>query len=506
VHGTATTITNGEPSERNSANGHTSDAPLPFDVPQSLVPSVSVVALLALALRIGSLLGSVDVPGDGPTRASAAYEWARNPEFVTHGFWPPGFLYLSGVANLVFPRPLYASRFVNLLLGTATVPAAFLAFRRIYGASIAFPASLVIALLPLHVSLSSSSLAECSAVFELLLGVYLLQLSTRAASPAGLVYLAGSSLLLSLASMTRYEIWPLLPALACYHWHQRRHLVSTLVFSASLSAFPLLWLAGNYLLEGNALLGLTFALAEQSKSSEPRLFALMRPFIRNLVSTIGPLFPIALVLGMILELLAILRGRSSSARILWLTIVLRPVVLSLPIAVLPVAPFLLRRTTRRLWLGSLLIVFLTVGLGTAAGSYYPRLFYSDSWVTTDRPTKISRLAQWLATSPWKDDPVLLSRMDWHSTYLALYYPPVSSRKFILSEWTSDDSVRGWVYAIRPALFVTSRTDHEYAQRFERIIGAPLNEETQVYANDDIVVFSIPRSKYDSSVPPPTVFP
>jgi len=476
---------------------------------------LAALVALALVVRLVSLLGTIDEPGDGPTRASAAYEWAQNPALVTHGFWPPGFLYLSGLATMLFPRPLYTARLVNLLLGTATVPLAFLAVRRIYGSSIGFTTAFIVALMPLHVHLSASSLTEASALFELLAGLYALQISTAARGPAQFVYLAISGVFLSLASMTRYEIWLLLPLLTFYHWQVTRRRNVTTLFAVALAAFPVAWMVGNHVVEGNALLGLAFAVAEQSGSGRGELPGAIATIVRHFVAALGPLFPVALVLGVAFEIALVVRRDASAARVLWLAIVLLingallvfgltrgeslwnrylllAFVLSAPIALVPVGRFLRSPTATGLWLKSALLVALTVSLGAAAGSYDPRLFYSAPWLTADRPAEIVRLADWLAESPWKDDPVLISRMDWRSTYLALYYPPVSSRKFIFSEWTPDETIRAWDRLVRPTLFITARSDDAYLRRFETILGAPFERADQVYAADDILVFHIRR--------------
>ena len=103
--------------------------------------AVLALTVLALLLRLAVLIQTFDGHADGRTRAKQGYLWASHPSIVTHGVWLPGFLYLSGAAELLWPEPRYAPRLVSAVLGAATVPvAAALAAR-----AVGHPAALVTA-------------------------------------------------------------------------------------------------------------------------------------------------------------------------------------------------------------------------------------------------------------------------------------------------------------------------------------------------------------------------
>jgi hypothetical protein len=148
------------------------------DRPPFRVLEVVVLTALAAFLRGGMLLSTIDTPGDGPVKALLAHEWASAPRLVLHGVWLPGYLYLTGLVSYFLPMWI-ALRLFNAIVGTATVPVIFMGVAQAFGPSTGLLAAALVAVLPLHVELSASSLSEASAIFELLLGMALLTMAAR---------------------------------------------------------------------------------------------------------------------------------------------------------------------------------------------------------------------------------------------------------------------------------------------------------------------------------------
>ena len=130
--------------------------------------AVLVLTLAALLLRSAAAWLTIDVPGDGVSRALDAYDWSRSPTLVWGGGWLPGFTYLAGTVSFAIPDPMIAPRLVNVILGTASVPLLYAGARRIAGHAAALAAAVILAVLPLHVGLSASSLTEAGFVFAML--------------------------------------------------------------------------------------------------------------------------------------------------------------------------------------------------------------------------------------------------------------------------------------------------------------------------------------------------
>jgi hypothetical protein len=285
---------------------------------------VVVLTTLAAFLRGGMLLSTIDVPGDGTMKAWMAYYWAHAPYLVLHGIWPPGLVYLTGPLTYFLPIWI-ALRLFNAIVGTATVPVLFTAVKRVFGPSTGLIAAGFIAVFPLHVELSATSLTEASAILEILLGLIFL---TMAAQPGAHYRAVLNGLAIScflLASMTRYELWFLLPLFPSYYWLRTRDWVMASVMAALLVAFPTVWTIGNHIYEGNALLGIGAAMHDRGFGDTHvavPLTAAMKILVMRFGTSLGWVPMVLLVLGMVMECRCLRAGRLSPERILYFAIVL----------------------------------------------------------------------------------------------------------------------------------------------------------------------------------------
>ena len=127
-----------------------------------------VVVVVAIALRAAAAWLTIDIPGDGPSRAGIAYRWSLSPKLIRSGVWLPGFTYLAGSVCMLIPNPRIAPRLLNVILGSASIPLLYVVTRRLYGNAVGLSAAALLAILPLHVGLSASSLTEAGLVFGML--------------------------------------------------------------------------------------------------------------------------------------------------------------------------------------------------------------------------------------------------------------------------------------------------------------------------------------------------
>ena len=147
-------------------------------------------------------------------------------------------------------------------------------------------------------------------------------------------------------------------------------------------------------------------------------------------------------------------------------------VLALPVATLPYL-----RICDSYRYGVLLGVL--AGVGSMAIAYVanrPGVF-----VTGRKPTEIVELARWLSTSPYRNDAVLETKMDWDSTYLPLYAPQLSGRFLIVSVWIDDDALRRFIRDLQPSLLLTREEDAPYRHRVEHILGHTISAQRLVYS-------------------------
>ena len=472
------------------------DALRPYSVDWSRAERLTVLGLCCAAVIVGVtvLLLTIDIPGDGPTHAIQAYEWSRHPRFAWGGIWLPGFAYLAGIGSLLIPNPLIEPRIFNLALSTLAIPVFYALVRRLYGPPAATLGTAMLVFLPLHVGLSVSSLTEPSFLFFMFAALLCLAQAVEVRKirprPFGLFLL-----FFSLAELTRYEAWSLIPLVLVYLYWRSRAVAATAIAGATLLAFPTFWSAESYRDFGNPFFGL---IQTSIKPLEGAAAVSSATAIANIAllarSHLGWLLLIGAIAGLASEISRSLRGQISAERtayaglvsVLWALIfvtarargpalndrnLLLGFVVALPVATLPYL-----RVCERYRHGILLGVL--AGVGSMAIAYVanrPGVF-----VTSRKPTEIVELARWLATTPYRNDAVLETKMDWDSTYLPLYAPQLSGRFLIVSVWVDDDAVRRFIRELHPSLLVTCEEDAAYRQRVEHILGHPISAQRRIH--------------------------
>ena len=463
--------------------------------------------LVALALRLIVLTASLDTPGDGPIRALVAYAWSRSSPFETHGSnWLPGFKYLAGMFFLLVTDPSLSTRILNVIIGTLTLPVFYLLVRRLYGRDPALFSTALLAVLPLHVGLSASSLTEPSFLFSTVAATTLLIAALQ--TPAvHRVYLSLSVLCLYWAVTTRYEAWLLIPLFPAYYYWKTRRLFGALSILCLLLTFPAGWAGMHYLRSGEPapflhaqlqhattavgavpveLVGALRILAYRSVSHLGWILVLgaiagaiwwSARAIKGHIDAEGALHgSIVLVFWIFMLGFAMFRGRSVVDRNL-----LFGLVLTLPFMPLMLARYLRRR--RRYLV--LLICVAMISMGYAYLSRRPIVY-----VTTKQPTSIKTVAAWLETSPYRDDAILLTKMGWQSTYLPLYARKDASEFLIVSPWTKNVRLREFLAAKQPSLLITRDGDEEFQSRIEVWLGRGLRADSLVHESGGIKVFAL----------------
>jgi hypothetical protein len=463
--------------------------------------------LLAFFLRVGLLLISVDIPGDGPSRAFMAYAWSKSPHFVTHGGWPPGFLYTAGIFNFLVSDPLLASRVLNLILGSATIPLYYLLIRRLYNRIAALFASFLLAVLPLHVGLSVSSLADISFLFATIASMVLLT-GTNEGKEGKLRVGLSLCLFICWALMTRYEAWLLIPAFPIYYFHRTRKTWAAGLMLLILLLFPVGWMLENYVHGGQLLIGFSAVKkgAEIMGAHALDLFSAIKMLGSMSVLHLGKVLIIAIVGGMIWQLVSPARREINPEHVfyfsviclfwigmvylamtisttLWNRFLLFGFVMPLPFAFLP---FTQELRIHYRWLGLIMCVVLSAA-GVAA---FPR--QRPLWVTVERPTEIKNLVAWLKESPYRDDPVLVTSMGWQATYIPLYFPEV--KMGMISPWVEDDEVYYFLKNQPPSLLITREGDSELQGRIENIMGKVIAKHNLLHEEGAIKVYRLPARK------------
>jgi len=461
--------------------------------------------LVALVLRLTLLATTVDVPGDGPTRALAAYEWARAPYWAISGWWPPGPLYLCGLVALVVPHPFLAIRILNALAGTLTVAVLFLLARRVFGTTNAFVSAWLLACLPLHIELSASSLTESTFTLALIAGIAALVSALHDGIHWSILGVGLACF--AYASMTRYEAWALLPIVPLYVLVRTRRAIPTLVAALVLALFPVSWTAGNAAVYGDPWLGFTLAAhgAEVDGAPSMTLPQALGLVARRTTAEAGWYVPLAAALGamfawhrrpnlawhaerglvvalwamawLLMLTFATMRGESLYARYL-----LFPLVLSLPLAALPLTEHL--HPSHRTAAALVLLAIASLPMA--------RFDARSRWVTRQEPAAMRALATWLRASPYRDHPLIITDMGWQASYLGLFAPEIAPRQHIVSAWMPDGALARIAAAPGPALVVTGDGEDPQRKRIESALRIDLDDRPPVHTIGAIRIREVMR--------------
>jgi hypothetical protein len=164
---------------------------------------------------------------------------------------------------------------------------------------------------------------------------------------------------------------------------------------------------------------------------------------------------------------------------LWNRFLMFGFTISIPLAFLPFTERLIyrRRSTATI---------ICLGLLALSMATFPR--QRPLWVTPYSPTEIKNIAAWLKESPYRDDAVLVTQMDWKSTYLPLYFPEV--RMGMISSWVEDDEVHDFLRNQHPSLLITWEGESELQARIEYLTKKSIAEHSLIHEEGPIKVYRL----------------
>lgn len=470
---------------------------------------LALITLAGFAMRFYAFTRFMDRPGDGPTKAMYAYNWAQNPHLLWHGAWLPGFEYLTGIFSFIVKDPLISIRVLNLAVGVCTLPVFYLLVRRIYGHMPGLVSTVLLAFLPVHVSMSVTSHTEATFIFEILAGLLLFILSIDG-GPYRKLCMVAAFFFICLATMTRYEAWLLIPFFPLYYFLKTRNFLKSALVLIVLSILPLAWCIGDYIYFNNFFFG--FAAAEDPVSSKAvGIIHATKIFGRITAQQIEWTLVIMAGWGFVIQLIqfarreeniaeklllvgitlfywcvmfkfAMVRGESFQTRYL-----LFPILMILPFVMIPLSAYLVNYS-KQFWMFTAFIL-IAFALPKFAG-YYP---VND--LTSDRPVEIKQLADWLQHSSYNHQPVLMTLIQGQSTYLPLYYPGIGPHDvghFIYYPHVgmSDQRLRKYLDNQHPSLLITCKRDQDLVLHIERILGKPFNLSHPIHTQGRIDVYDI----------------
>ena len=483
------------------------------------LPSIFIgLFLLALIIRMGLMLLTIDVPGDGPTRAIGAYQMFLSPTLMTYGDWLPGYNYLHFGFYYILADPAVTPRVVNVILGSLTVPIFWLLTATIFDHPTGLISALVLTVLPLDIGLSASSLTEPTFLFEFTTGSLMLVLAVNG-DRYRLLNLFLAIFLLSLAVMTRYEGWVLIPVFVVYYYLSTRSLLRSVALAIALLTYPTLWTIGNDLHSGDPFRGFRGATGWFHGAKPVNWLEALAVITHGYIVHLGWLLLLTAVLGLGLQCVGLVRREFTLERLFYLLATLTNAaacycmaiirgnsvwdryllfgfLLILPFAILPFTSMAhLQQSKLSLSVVALLVI-------TSAGynlKVYRTLnqYYNDLYVTLWQPTDMINTVRWLKSSPYEDYVVLLTENGGESWYFPTFFPAKAFRHCVIT-WYPDVRIDGGSclnlgqsqHLGDNDLFITSDEDRAVQERLEKMVGGTIGNDALVHTEGDLRVYDI----------------
>ncbi len=494
----------------------------------TLLISLGVIAFL---IRLLAFAISEDKGGDGAARLLWTYAWSKSPHFITHHVWLPGWVYFTGVINLLIDNPIISCRVTNVLLGSLTIPTFYICILKVYCHKIAIISAIILTFLPLHIALSVSSLTEIYFLFTTIAGILFFLMALESDGSIRVFYLILFSLCLSLSAMTRYEAWVLLPLFPIYFFVNTKHVLGSICLCIVLSLFPVSWMTGSYLATGHLIPAYQ---AVMNEGYPTHIADALHTLAILMWGVLGWLLGGTALWGLGLTVWATRKRRLNLNQALHVAIFgitalfmvkfvmdrgtaihsrycLLMFVMMMPFAALTLTRYL---PFRRLPMAASVIVSL-IALGIAHQRYWPELYIIPRapyafLMSVVKPTKrstynwsieVKRLAQWLKRSPYRHDAILLTNLWGYAWYLPLYdpdlspsgqLPNVSSQYMIIGNWQDETGLRNFISNQRPSLLVTHKRDKLDQLRVENLTGKTLQDTELIHTEGKLQVYLLGR--------------
>lgn len=442
--------------------------------------------VIAVALRSAVAVSTVDLPGDGPSRAALGYQWLAEPRLVRDGHWLPLGEVLVGLAHLLVPEPLWAARSLSLATGAASPALLALLAAGLWGRPAGLAAGLLLALLPMHAALSASSLIDVPSLCFLLAALLASRRLARAERPLG--PLAGLALAGALATGTRYEAWLLLPIVPLHqllaHGRPSRAALALLALSPVPAYWTLTALGGPAgLLE--AFRYVSASAASVGGGSVPLLEALGIAG-RKLLAVLGPataaLAPVGLAAGPAAAGRAARADAAAGSLLLlgWSALLAGLAIgrgaalvdryaLDVAVFALPLATAAVREALRPGVRGLALALALAGSTALATRSNPPELYLQRRI-----PGEVVELARFLDRERRPGEAILFTRAGWLPTYVPLLHRLGREDYRIVSWYLDEPALRAFLARRRPALLVSHDGDAAFVERV-RAAGAEPGE-------------------------------
>lgn len=212
-----------------------------------------LIFFFGLFIRLIALPFSRTNTFDPVERIDIAWRWLENPHIVTHGIWAPLHTYLIAGSMWLVEDPILPPILINILFSVATVIPLFLFTKKEFGEKESWFVACAFLLYPIAFRNSLMAFSDTPFAFFVALSLLFISISRKKHGSWKHALIAGLSM--TLAAMLRYEGWILIPLMGVILWKKPKLMI---VFLTSSIIFPVFWMIGNQIHNGDPLYSINF--------------------------------------------------------------------------------------------------------------------------------------------------------------------------------------------------------------------------------------------------------
>lgn len=206
--------------------------------------------LIALISRVIAVFFITDVNADAVSRVFISLNWLSDPHLISSGTWAPLHFYIIAPVIWIFGDHILAPIFINVVLGSLTVPLVYRISKELYDHQSAVISALLFCFMPIVFRQHMMVLGGTPFVFFTALSIYYLIRTDHLGKD--IIFGIYAGLFYTIAAGIRFEAWILMPVIAGIVLFNKEY-QKLIAFMAAGMIFPTFWMIGNYLAQGDPL-------------------------------------------------------------------------------------------------------------------------------------------------------------------------------------------------------------------------------------------------------------
>lgn len=277
-----------------------------------------LICLIGLLARLAFLPFSHVVDPDVLSRIYISWEWLQKPHLISTAVWPPLHFYIMSFFLWILPFDVLTPKLLHIAFAVGTAIPMYYFIKNEFNEKGAFWATLFYQLSPIVFRNSFHALAETPFVFFVACTLYFISELFKQKEQTKNAIWAG--ILLTIACGIRYEGWVFIGFFGIITWI-RSGFKNAFIFGVFSMIFPLYWMIGNYMAEGDPLYSINAAnywntvmegVNEQVSDLDKRMRIIFFPFSVFLFLT-----PLLSIISVITLIYAIVKNRVKWKHLLW---------------------------------------------------------------------------------------------------------------------------------------------------------------------------------------------